>query len=63
MKKYVKIKIFVELYCHQKRRYILELNRYMKSDKMSYIIYVDIESLIKKQVDVEIIQKILQQEK
>ena len=27
---------------------ILELNQYMKSDKMSYIIYVDTESLIKK---------------
>ena len=50
MKKYVKIKIFVELYCHQKRIIynILELNQYMKSDKMSYIIYVDTESLIKK---------------
>ena len=27
---------------------ILELNRYIKSDKMPYIIYADIESLIKK---------------
>ena len=27
---------------------ILELKHYMKSDKMPYIIYVDIESLIKK---------------
>ena len=27
---------------------ILEFNQYMKSDKMPYIIYVDIESLIKK---------------
>ena len=27
---------------------ILELNQYMKSDKMPYIIYADIESLIKK---------------
>ena len=25
---------------------ILEFNQYMKSDKMPYIIYVDIESLI-----------------
>ena len=27
---------------------ILEFNQYMKSHKMSYIIYADIESLIKK---------------
>ena len=27
---------------------ILEFNQYMKSDKMSYIIYADIESLIEK---------------
>ena len=27
---------------------ILEFNQYMKSDKMPYIIYSDIESLIKK---------------
>ena len=39
---------------------ILEFNQYMKSDKMSYIIYADTESLIKKQMDVQIIQKILQ---
>ena len=35
----------------------------MKSDKISYIIYADTESLIKKQIDVQIIQKILQQQK
>ena len=40
---------------------ILEFNQYMKSDKMAYIIYADIESLIKKEMDVQIIQKILQQ--
>ena len=27
---------------------LLEFNQYMKSDKMPYIIYVDMESLIKK---------------
>ena len=27
---------------------VLEFNQYMKSDKMSYIIYTDMESLIKK---------------
>ena len=46
--KYEKIKIFVELQCHQKKNNILEVNQYMKSDKMPYIIYADIESLIKK---------------
>ena len=42
---------------------ILEFNQYMQSDKMSYIIYADTESLIKKQMEVQIIQKILQQQK
>ena len=42
---------------------ILQFNQYMKSDKISYIIYADTESLIKKQRDVQIIQKILQQQK
>ena len=28
--------------------YILELNQYMKSDKIPYIIFADIEPLIKK---------------
>ena len=40
---------------------ILEFNQYMKSDKMRYIIYAAIESLIKKYMDVQIIQKNLQQ--
>ena len=36
----------------------------MKSDKMPYIIYTDIESLIKKKKkDLPIVQKILQQQK
>ena len=30
----------------------LELNQYIKSDKMSYITYADLESLIKKSIDV-----------
>ena len=34
----------------------------MKSDKMPYIIYADIESLFRK-MDVQIIQKILLQQK
>ena len=40
---------------------ILKFNEYVKSDKMSYIIYVDIESLIKKEIDVQTIQRNLQQ--
>ena len=42
---------------------ILEFDQYMKLDKMPYIIYVDMESLIKNKMDVKIIQKILQQQK
>ena len=41
---------------------ILEFNQYMKTDKIPYIINADIESLMKK-IDVQIIQKILQQPK
>ena len=42
---------------------ILEFNHYIKSDKMLYITNADIESLIRKLMDVQIIQKILQQQK
>ena len=42
---------------------ILEFNQYMKSDKMVCIIYPDIESLIRNTEDVQMIQKILQQQK
>ena len=42
---------------------ILEFNQYMKSDKMPYIIYADIESLLQKQMNVQIIEKIFQQQK
>ena len=48
MKKYGRIKIFVEFLCNQIKDNILHINQYTKSDKMAYIIYVDIESLIKK---------------
>ena len=37
---------------------ILELSQYTKSDKIPYIIYADIEPLIKKQMNVQTIQKI-----
>ena len=39
---------------------MLAFKHYMKSDKMPCIIYADIESLIKKYMDVKIIQKNLQ---
>ena len=36
---------------------ILQYNQYQKSDKMPYIIYADLESLIKKWMDVQTFQK------
>ena len=39
--------ISMEMKCHQKR-IILEFNQHMMSDKMPYITYADMESLIKK---------------
>ena len=43
---------------------VLGFNQCVKSDKMVYIIYADIDSLIKKkQMDLQIIQKIFQQQK
>ena len=42
---------------------ILEFNEYMKSDKMVCIIYPDTEILIRNTEDVQITQKILQQQK
>ena len=47
-KKVCKKKDILELKCHQKQIIILDFNRHMKSDKMSYIIYADIKSLITK---------------
>ena len=41
-------KNFVELLCQLKKNNILEFSQYIESDKMPYIIYADIESLIKK---------------
>ena len=43
--------------------YVLEFNQNIKSDRTLYIIYTDIESLIKKQMDVQTTQKILNQNK
>ena len=42
---------------------ISEFNQYIKSDKILYIIYADLGFLIKKEMDVQIIQKILEQQK
>ena len=42
------------------KKKILEFNQYMKSEKVPYIIYADIESLIIK-MDVQVIQRNLQQ--
>ena len=41
---------------------ILKFNQYMKSDKMSYIIYADFKSLIEKIHGCEAIWKNLQQQ-
>ena len=48
MKKYVKIKIFCGIVMPSEKDNIWEFNQYMKSDKMPYIIYAGIESLIRK---------------
>ena len=48
MKNYVKIKDFYGIVIPSEKDKILEFNKYMKSDKMSYIIYADMELLIKK---------------
>ena len=47
MKRYVKIKIS-EIVMPSEKDNILEFNQHMKSDKVTYIIYADIESLIRK---------------
>ena len=57
-----KNKDFGEIVMSSKTDKILEFNQYIKSDKMPYMIYDDIESLIEK-MDLQIIQKILPQQK
>ena len=59
MKKYVKT--FCGIVMPPAKNKILEFNQYMKSDKMPYIIYANIESLIRKKMNAKIIQQILQQ--
>ena len=48
MKKHVQIKDFFGIVMPSEKDNILEFNQYMKSDKTRYIIYADIESLIRK---------------
>ena len=48
MHKKVCEKIFVELKWHQKKKKMLEFKPYMISDTIPYIIYADLECLIKK---------------
>ena len=48
MKKHVQIKDFFGFVMPSEKDNILEFNQYMKSDKTRYIIYTDIESLIRK---------------
>ena len=51
MKKYVKIKIFVELLPQLKKNNILKINQYWKPDKAPFKIYADLQSLVKKIYD------------
>ena len=44
MKKHVKIKIFCGIAIPSVKNNILECNQYMKSDKLTYNIFTDIES-------------------
>ena len=48
MNKYVKNKDFCGIVMPSEKDSILEFNQYIKSDKMLYIIYADIESSVKK---------------
>ena len=57
MEKYVKIKDTGGIKMLSEKDNNLEFNQYIKSGNISYIIYADIESLIKKQMNVQTIQK------
>ena len=41
----------------------LKFNQHIKSDKMTYIFYADLKSLVKKQMYIRIILKIIQHQK
>ena len=58
--KVCKNKDFCGIVIPTEKKKILEFNQYMKSDKVPYIIYANIESLIIK-MDVQVIQRNLQQ--
>ena len=51
IKNYLKLKGFYGIVMTSEKNNILGFNQYTKSDKMPYIIYADIESLIKKKRD------------
>ena len=51
MKNYVKTRFLWNCKAIKKKDNISEFNQYMKPDKMPYIIYADIESLIEKKID------------
>ena len=55
LEKVCKNKNFFGIVMPSEKDEILELNQYMKSDKMPYIIYTDMKSLIKKYMDMQII--------
>ena len=65
IKTFVKLKGFYGIVMLSEKNNILGFNQYIKSDKMPYIIYADIESLIKKkkkkEMDVQTIRKIRRQ--
>ena len=62
IKNYVKLKGFYGIVMTSEKNNILGFNQYTKSDKMPYIVYADIESLIKKkEMDVQTIRKIRRQ--
>ena len=58
--KVCKNKDFCGIVMPTEKKKILEFNQYMKSEKVPYIIYADIESLIIK-MDLQVIQRNLQQ--
>ena len=47
-KKFCESKDFYDVVIPSKNTKVLEFNQYLKSEKMSYIIYADLESLINK---------------
>ena len=63
IKKYVKIKDFCNIAISSEDTKILEFNQCKKSDKAPFIIYVDLECLIEKLMDVKLSLKIHLQQK